>query len=293
MSWQLAISISIIASVFVALVQRQYALRTTAPATFPSAVSYLLGVTPVGLFAGILIFPNDITWSWWLCLLLILGASSMAIAMWTGFQAAKRLAVAPRQTIGCLSIVTAIILGWTILGEGLTASQSSGAILLLTAAILAIWAPTRRMGADAKRIHFGSVLIAIVAAVAFGIGLVTEKAIAGHMEIGGVFLVGWTTQTIAMVLLATKDMSRQAIRNFRRYDFTWSTIMGVLSGFTGVFYVYAIVHADNISLVTAITAIAFPLTILAAYLILHERENRLLMWLSIALGFVGIIFTSL
>ena len=199
----------------------------------------------------------------------------------------------PVKTIGCLGIVTAIILGWTILGESLTPTQIVGAILLLAAALLAIWAPTRHMGADAKRVHLGSVLIAVVAAVTFGIGLVTEKAIAGHMEIGGVFLVGWTTQTLAMVLLAAKDMSSQAIRNFRSYDFKWSTIMGLLSGFTGVFYVYAIVESDNISLVTAITAISFPLTILGAYVLLHERENRLFMWLSIIFGFVGIIITSL
>lgn len=293
MTWQLAISIGIIASIFLNLVQRRYALNTTAPATFPSAVSYVLGVTPVGLIAGFFIFPNDITWSWWLGFLLVLGASSMAVAIWTGFQAAKRLAVAPRQTIGCLSIVTAIILGWTILGESLTATQLSGALLLLAAAVLAIWAPTRHMGADAKKVHLGSVLIAVVAAVTFGIGLVAEKAIAGHMEIGGIFLVGWTTQTIAMILLAAKDMNRKAIKNFRSYDFRWSILMGVLSGFTGVFYVFAIVRSDNISLVTAITAISFPLTILAAYVILHEREHRLIMWLSIVLGFFGIIITSL
>ncbi len=293
MTWQLAISISIIASIFVALIQRRYAQNTTAPATFPTAVSYLLGVTPVGLIAGFFIFPNNITWSWWLGFLLFFGAFSMAIAMWTGFKAAKLLAVAPRQTIGCLSIVTAIILGWTVLGETLTATQLSGAILLLAAALLAVWAPTRGMESDAKKVHLGSVLIAVLTAISFGIGLVTEKAIAGHMDIGGVFLVGWTTQTIAMILLAAKDMSHKAFINFRSYDFKWSILMGLLSGFTGVFYVYAIVTSDNISLVTAITAISFPLTILAAYFFLHEREHRLIMWLSIALGFFGIVVTSL
>jgi len=293
MTWQLAISISILANVVTVLVQRHYAQKSSAPATFPSAVSYVLGVTPIALLAGLLIFPNDITWSWWLGLLLLIQASSMAIANWTGFEAAKRLSVAPRQTIGCLSIVTAVILGWSVLGEGLNLAQFAGGILLLIAALLAIWAPTRNMDQLTKHVHIDAVVIAVISSVALGIVLVTEKAIAGHMQIGGVFLVGWTSQTAAMVLLAMKDMNKENIRKFRRYELKWSTLMGLAGGITGVFYVYAIVHADNISLVTSITAISFPLAILAAFLFLHERENKLLMWLSLLLGFTGILITSL
>lgn len=293
MTWQLAISISILANVLTVLVQRHYAQKSSAPATFPSAVSYVLGVTPIALFAGLVVFPNDITWSWWLGLLLLIQAASMAIANWTGFVAAKRLSVAPRQTIGCLTIVTAVILGWSVLGEGLNPPQVAGAMLLLTAALLAIWAPTRNMDQLTKHIHLDAVVIAVISSVALGIVLVTEKAIAGHMQIGGVFLVGWTSQTVAMVLLAMKDMNKENIRKFKKYELQWSTFMGLAGGLTGVFYVYAIVHADNISLVTSITAISFPLAILAAFLFLHERENRVLMWLSLLLGFTGILITSL
>ena len=113
------------------------------------------------------------------------------------------------------------------------------------------------------------------------------------MQIGGGFLVGWTAQTLAMVLLATKDVSKANLRKFWGYESKWSTLMGLANGFTGVFYVYAIVHSDNISLITAVTAITLPLTILGAYVVLHEREHTNIMWLSLAISFIGLLILAI
>ncbi len=293
MTWQVAVAISAIANVTTILVQRRYAQRSTAPTTFPPAVSYVCGVLPIGLATGFLLFPHRIYWSGWLIMLLAIGASSMAIATWTGFQAASQLTIAPLQTIGRLTSIVVVLIGWTVLGEGLTTYQWVGGTILLIAALLAIWAPSKADTASLHHIRAPGVLFACISAVALGISLASEKAALGHMQIGGVFLVGWTTQALAMVLLAFKDANRRTLKQFGGRELYWSTAMGLTNGLTGVFYVYAIVHSDNISLITAILSVVLPLTVFGAYLLLKEREHHKLMWLSLALCCIGLALSSL
>jgi drug/metabolite transporter (DMT)-like permease len=289
MPWQLALVIMVAANVTTTLVQRHYAQKSTIPATIPSAASYLFGVIPVGLTAGFLVFPHAISWSWWLVMLLTLCGTSMAVAGATGFRAARHLTVAANSTIGKVTSVTTVLLGWVILSEKLTIWQLVGGTILLIAALLAIWAPAKTTAGSFQHLKPVVVLLAVVASIALAIGLVTEKAILGHMEIGGVFLVGWTTQTLAMTLLATKDASKQNLRVFWEHEFKWSTLMGAVNGLTGVFYVYAIFHSDNISLITALLTIVSPLTVFGAYGFLREREHHKIMWLSLAISFVGLL----
>lgn len=172
MPWQLAISLSIIANVTTTLIQHRYSQRSTAPETFPSATSYLLGVMPVGITVGLLL-PHHVYWSWWLGLLLVICASSMALSGWIAFRAVKQLPIAVYQTIGRFTSVVAIALGWIVLSEGLGAFQLLGAIILLLAALLAIWAPAKNIEAVKRRIHFRAVLLTLFASTMLAIGLVT------------------------------------------------------------------------------------------------------------------------
>ena len=217
----------------------------------------------------------------------------MAISNWTMFKVIGTMAVAPFQTINRFYLIVVILLGWTLLGEGLTMPQFIGATILLSGALLAIWAPLNGMAREHRKLHFVTVALALISAITLGIGLVTEKAILGHMEVGGGFLVGWTAQTIAMFALALKDTTRANLQKLNKREVKWSALMGATNGLTGAFYVYAIFHADNVSLVTSLTTIVLPLTVLGAYIFLHERENRTLMWASLGLSFVGLIVTSI
>jgi|GEM_PF-892526 len=294
MLWQLAIGLSIIASTTTSLIQRRYALQSRAPETFPSAVSYLLGVMPIGIIAGLLL-PHHIDWSWWLGFLLVLCAGSMAVSGWIGFKAVKLLPVVAYQTIGRFTNVVAIALGWIVLSEGLNATQLWGAIVLLVAALLATWAPaqnTKNLQSIERRVHMRAVLLTLLACATLAVALVTEKGILGHMDVGGVMLVGWGSQTLAMLLLATKDVNRTNLRVFKPGEIKWSTLMGLANGVGGAFYVYALYRSDNVSLIIALTAITLPLTVLGAHMLLGERDNGRLMLLSLTLGFGGLLLTA-
>jgi drug/metabolite transporter (DMT)-like permease len=288
MSWQLAIALSIIANVTTMLVQRRYSLNSKVPETFPTATSYLLGVMPVGILIG-LSLPHEVDWSRRLFELLILCSGSMAISGWIGFRAVKELPVVAFQTIGRFTSVVAIALGWLVLGETLNGFQLVGAAILMAAALMAIWAPAGASGGASGKFNLRAVVLTLVAATLLAISLVTEKAILGHMQVGGVLIFGWGSQTLAMILLATKDARAEHLRKLTTYEVKWSALMGLANGVAGAFYVYALNRSNNISLITALTAVTLPLLVLGAHLVLGERDNSKLMWLSLATCFVGLL----
>lgn len=227
----------------------------------------------------------------WLMLLLSI---SMALSNWLGFITARRLAIAPQQVLGMLTNVVVVVLGWTLLGEVLTTAQFVGGGVLLVAALIAIWAPTKTKVGNFEHISITTVSIALCAAILLAIGLVTEKALLAHTEIGGIFLVSWTAQALGMVLLAHKDIVKYGTKLLlSKKDLRLATIIGVCNGLQGVLYIYAIFHADNISLITLIGTVSLPLTVLAAYIFLREREHHLLMWLSVAISTVGLILMAI
>jgi drug/metabolite transporter (DMT)-like permease len=292
MIWQIAIGISIIANVVTILVQRKYSQKTLLPSTFPPSISYLFGVLPIGLLAGLLVFPHEIRWSATLVWLLLLVGVAMAASGASGFYAASKLTVASQLTIFRVCSVVVIVLGWTILGESLNAYQLIGGGLLLAAALLAIWAPVRNSRNPAHDTDWRAIVFALISATTLGVALVTEKALLKHMDVGGVFLVGWTAQTLGMALLATKDISKANLQKVTKHEWKWSTLMGMANGLTGVFYVYALATSDNISLITALTSVVIPLTVLGAYIFLHEREKQLLLWISLVISFLGLLILA-
>jgi len=291
MSWQLAIGLSILANIITSLIQRRYSLKSSAPNSFPPAISYLLGVAPLGIIVG-LSLSHHVHWTWWVVFLIALNSTIMALSNWIGFKAVKRLPVAQFQTINQFYEIVVVILGWTLLNEGLGKFQLLGALLLLIAALLAIRAPMRNIDKSHRKVHFQSVLLTLAAATTLGTALVIEKAALGHMDIGAYLIFGYSAQTVAMLLLATKDINKETIRRFGKNEIKWSAGMGWANAVTGVFYVIAIVRSNNISLVTAVTAITLPLLAFAAYTILKEQEKQKLLWTALTIGFIGLVVSA-
>lgn len=113
------------------------------------------------------------------------------------------------------------------------------------------------------------------------------------MQVGGVLIFGWGSQTTAMFILALKDASRKNLHRFRSYGIKWSALMGLANGITGAFYVYALNKSNNISLITALTAVTLPLIVFGARYLLKERENQKLMWVGLTISFLGLLVTAL
>lgn len=293
MTWQLAFALSMVMGITRKLYLRRYSQTSRVPATIPPAASYVLGVIPVGFIAGFFLLPHHIDWSPWMFLLMVILSAAMSISNWFGFITASRIAVAPQQTIGMLTTVNTILLGWTVLGEGLTTAQFVGGGILLAASVLAIWSPVKTKSGDFKRMDTVTIWLATVSALLLAVGLVTEKALLGHMEIGGIFFVSWGVQALGMVLLASKDLSKAHWQAFRGRELKASTLLGLANGLNGALYIYAIYHSDNVSLIAVLGCMALPLTVLGAYIFLGEREHHTVLWLSLAISFIGLVIMAL
>lgn len=292
MSWQLAFTISTIALIITALVKRSHSQKSLAPPSFPPALSYLLGIAPLGIIAG-LILPHKVVWSSWLIFLLIIISFFMAISNWLIFRAIKQLPVMQYQLIARSQIVMIIAFGWILLGETLSHYQIIGAILLLIAALLAIKAPVKNLDSQHRKVHLKAVILTLVGCLAGTIGLISEKAALGHMDIGAYLIFGYSAQTIGLLILASKDVIKESLRQLTKHEIKWSAFMGIANGIGGVFYVFAIVKADNISLIAALSSITLPLIAFGAYIILKEKEQQKLLWTGLAIGFVGLLVMSL
>jgi len=291
-SWQIALGLFYLTVIGQALLQRSYSQRSQLPESFPPVLSYLIGVTPLGIIVG-LFLSHHVQWSWWLGFLLLIEGTFIGLYNWLSFRAIKRLPLARFQTIYQSYEVVVIILGWILLRETLTGYQVTGAILLLGAALLAIRAPRKQLRQLRAPIDVYAVTVAVFAAVAMGIGLVAEKAALGHMDIGAYFIFGYLTQTIALLVLAGRDATPSSLKAVRSYDLIRSGSMGILSALMGFFYIVAIVKSNNISLITALSAFTLPLIVLAGLVFLRERENLKLLGAAVFLGFIGLLVTAL
>jgi drug/metabolite transporter (DMT)-like permease len=291
MSWQVALVLFYITGVGQALFQRSYSQQSKLPLSLPPALSYLVGVTPLGIIVGLLA-AHHIHWSLWLGCLLIIEGVFIGLYNWLSFKAIKQLPVTRFETIYQSYEIITIVLGWILLGERLTTFEIYGAVLLIAAALLAVQAPKSHSVQSLSR-HKRAVILALLSAVAMGIGLIAEKAALGHMDRGAYFIFGYGTQTIALVILASRDIRRRSLRHIGAYEWKRSAIMGSLSAVVGFFYIIGITKSNNISLITSLTAFILPLIAIASYLFLHEKEDLKLLWSGTALGCLGLIITAL
>ncbi len=291
MSWQSALILFYLTGVVQALLQRRYSQHTKLPASLPPALSYLIGVTPLGIIVGFSL-PHHVHWSSWLIFLLIVEGLFIGIYNWLSFKAIKQLSVTRFETIYQSFEIITIVLGWILLNERLTGYEIMGAMLLIAAALLAVRAP-KNSRKDALFSHTQRVLLALLSAAAIGVELVAEKAALSHMDRGAYYIFGYGTQTITLLALAGPNLTMRTIKQISKYDWKRSLAMGVLSATVGFCYIVALTASNNISLITALTAFILPLIALASYIFLHEREDLKLLWGATALGCVGLIISTL
>ena len=292
MPWTLAAVLSIIATVCALLVQRLYSQRTRLPSSFPPALAFILGVAPLSIIVGLSI-PHEVHWTWEVIGLLAINATLIAVANWLNFMAIKRLPIAQFQMISQVYIIATVALSWTFLREGLTSIQIVGALLLLSATILAVKAPIKNRTKEHKKIHFGAILLVLGGAIALGTALFVEKKTLGYMDTGAYLIFGYTAQVIGMVILAAKDAKRSNLKKINFREIKWAAGMGLIAGTAGILYVISIVGSNNVSFITAISAITLPLLAFAGYIFLKEKENVKILAIGLGLGFVGVLLMAL
>ena len=291
--WVIALVINLLLFVTSTLLRRRFAQSHAVPASMTLALSYVIGVMPLSIIAG-LVAPHNITWSYWTVWLLLSASLLVSIFGVLSFIAIRYLPAALNQTIFQSRILITILLGWLFLGERLSANQLIGAACILASGIIAVWAPARahRQGKSAHKHLVKGVLFTLASALFLGIGVVVEKAAIQYMDIGAFFIYGFGLQCLWLVLFALWDRKKLGKMAISRQVVKESALLGVVVAGIGVSYFIALSGANNISLIAALTAITLPLTAIAAHFVLHERDDSKLLWAAIALAVTGIGITA-
>ncbi len=288
MSWHVSLLLFYVFSVSKALGQRRYLRKTGLPSSVVASMNYLLGLWPLAIVVGLLL-PHHVTWSWWLVFLLVFEGFAIGLYNKLSFRAIKRLPISHFQTLNQSFNIFVIFGGWILLSETLSTTQLIGVSFIIAAAVLSAFAAKARAGG--RKVQPGTTRLVIIAAVILSMGLIAEKAALGHMDIGAYFIFGIGSQAIFATLIALKDVNKKVLVTVSHSDIRNNIVVGMVSGIAGFLYLYTVRAADNISLIVSLNSFVLPLTALASYWLLHEREDQKRLWGSIALGVIGLCIT--
>ena len=290
MSWQVSILLFFIFGVLQSLQRRKYSQISKLPSKVVPALSYLTGVLPLGIIVGLSSRNLHINWTGNTIPALATMALFIGIFNWLAFVASKKLTVATFQTIFQIYAVTAVIGGWLLLGETLNSKQVFGSFLLIFGAVLAAQA----YKAKVKSKFIGSAaFIGIIASVSLGLGIIAEKASLGKMTLGAYFIFGYLLQTLSLCVIGIVQFKKLEWKSVKKYDWINIIYLGFLDALVGFFYIYAINTSDNVGLVSVTTTFQMPLTAVAGYFILKEKEVGWKLAIGVLIAFAGLIFTAL
>ena len=290
MDWHISLLFFYVFAVLRSLGQRRYLIKTGLPSSVISSMNYALGVFPIALIVGLLL-PHHVNWSWWVVLLLVVEGLAIGICNKLFVRAIKRLPISLFQTLNQSGTIFIILGGWILLGETLTITQIIGASVILAAAVISAFAAKSKK--RSQPIQPGTVKLVIIAAAIMSVGMLTEKAALGHMDVGAYFIYGIGSQALFVTLIALKDMNKRVWKTVTRSDIRNNIVVGMVGALAGFSYLYTVNSANNIPLIVSLNSFVLPLTALGSYWLLHEREDQRKLWGSIALGMLGVCITAL
>lgn len=289
MNWHITLGLFYVTSVIKALSQRTYMRRSSLAPSIIAALAALIGIWPLGIIVSIML-PHSISWSWTTIGLLLIQGFCIGIYGKLSYTAIKRLPISQFQTLNQSFNIFIIILGWLVLGETLTLLQLGGSAFIIASAVVVGLAA--HVNDKKNKTQTGAVRLVVIAAAILSVGLIAEKAALGHMDMGAYFIFGFGAQALTMLALAIPDL-RKNTHHISQNDIKNFFIMGAASATVGFMYLYTVKAANNISLIVTLNSFALPLTALASYWLLHERENTKELWIAITLGVIGIIIMAL
>lgn len=290
MSWQISLVLFFIVSVSHTLWARIYSQKTSLHPKVAPTLSYLIGVLPLGIIVSLVLSGIDITWDKTTVLLLIAEGSLIGLFNWLSFIAWKKVTVAQFQTVFQLYAITTALFGWIILNEKLSNPQIIGSLFLIVGAVIAA------NSGDSKKQKFNftsGVTLTALSAVILGLGLVAEKAAIDRMSLSAYFIFGYGAQTLSLVIISIKQLTTLKISSISKYDLNGAFILGALSGLAGFFYLYALNKADNIGQVISASTFQLPLSVIAGYIILKEKDNIKRLSIASIIAFIGLIINTL
>lgn len=291
MTWLLALFISIGTYSGAALLQKVLMKGENKNPLAYSAFTQLLSavmVFVVAIVTGRLVFPeSQIVIENKLYLFILLSAICFATNAYAGFKALQHIDVSKFIIIFAFRTVVTIILSAVFLKESLTTVQLAGTGLILVSIILVNSKSARDMFVLGKGGRY-----ALLAAIAVGVGSVTDKHMFNWFDFVPYLTIGFLFPGTLLVLAKPKNILEfpEFLKKDKIGKITLFTLLYTLAALS--FY-WAFVLADNAALVSSIGQISTILTVLLGIIILKEREDLGKKLLGGVLSFIGLFLLTL
>ncbi|MBP9852612.1 MAG: hypothetical protein QG629_355 [Patescibacteria group bacterium] len=285
MSWQVAIVLVIIASSVLPLFTRTLTLRHS-HAFFTIGLSMYAAVATVGFVisflgrGGIPPLPVPEAWPY-----IVLEGICIPMAWLIMYKIVGMIGASNAALANSANIVLSVIAGVIVLHEGVSWKFLLGAACIIVAMLLAL-----TIRADKKHASKGAlglkVLLLLVGAVLYAIGMLTEKQAISMIGVWDYALYGWTAQAMGVGVI----VGIFGWREFRRTTpkvLQDGFILGLLTSVAGGLYIYALSKGTLSGTMLAISA-KIALTMVLATIFLGERNNIEMRFLAFVCTIIGL-----
>lgn len=245
--------------------------------TSDAAYAITAGWFVVLYIAGLFMLPglgqvhlSSLTHYWWRFLF---GGASFALTNIFTYRMLVYLDAGVGTIFSSLNTLFTVVGSGLLLHEDLSNLQIVGAACLLVSVIYASLAahPSH------TKLHRRNLIIglgyAVVVAIFYAIASVNEKSLLGHVSSGDYILFGWGGQALLAVAVAWL-VQPKAFKVLRRSSVaTWTVILGVMRAVSGLCFILALIHSNNVGLVTVVSNFKLIIVVLLGIWLLRERQK--------------------
>ena len=177
------------------------------------------------------------------------------------------------------------------MGDTLTLQQLIGTACIVTGVYILVSIHSKKRAKETE--HKKGVLFTLGGVILLSLGLIAEKLTLSYMDRGAYYIWGFGSQVFFTVLIALPYLKRTALAVISVTQYIQISAIGVLNAIGGALYIAILTKTNNISLTISLTAFVLPLTTLASFIILRERDHPVRTFSALTLGTAGVILCSL
>ncbi len=292
MPWQLTALLYFVISGLRALQNRRIGLHKTDLTLYALTASFI-SVISTGIVYAILNWSRvDHSAAWDARYFILLGGSLFAMLNFAIIKLYRLVPASVAVFMGLLNTISVITVAVLFRGESLTDKQYLGTLLLFLAVILVgLAVRNRSKKTDKNKIVLGLV-VSLFAASLFGPAILNEKYLINRFGLETYLLYGWGLQaTSAFILAALLRKPKKTKLTTKMHIDVW--IYGSLLGVSGMFFVLTLRNSGSASLAAISGTAKIIVTVIGAYFILNEKDNKLIKFAGVILSGTGmyLLFT--
>ncbi len=194
-----------------------------------------------------------------------------------------------------LNTLSVVLFAYVFTDETLSIRQWSGALLLLTTILLVAYISKKnnKRNLPDKKILLG-VGLSVLVALLFGPAILNEKYLIDTLGLETYVLYGWGCQAVSAFILAFyfRDKNRK-LKDFEMKIHLNVWLYGLLLVFSGLSFVLSLKNSGSSTLTIVSSSASIVLTVILAYIVLHERKDTFLKLTGLIISFLGLMLLFL